>query len=73
MHAIREVSPSKETQTYDINTDINNVVPELGSSKVSLDAGSSRPEDSLIVISQAEKTDKIINYSSTSPIEIEIN
>ena len=51
-----------------------NLPKEHPSIKLSLDAGSSRPEEnSIVAISQAEKTDKIINYSSTSHIEIEIN
>lgn len=51
-----------------------NLPKENPSVKLSLDAGSSRPEEnSIVAISQAEKTDKIINYSSTSHIEIEIN
>jgi len=73
MQPIREVSPSKETQTYDLNRESFRMKASIDSSKVSLDAGSSKPEDSIIVISQAEKTDKIINYSSTSHIDIEIN
>lgn len=74
MNPIDEVSPSKETQTYDVTGEsFLNMPREDHSSKVSLDAGSAKPEDSIIVISQAEKTDKIINYSSTSHIDIEIN
>lgn len=52
MNPIDEVSPSKETQTYDVTGEsFLNMPREDPSSKVSLDAGSAKPEDSIIVIS----------------------
>lgn len=48
MQPIKEESPSKETQTYDINLGVQKVV-NFESSKLSLDAGSSKPDDSIAV------------------------